>query len=296
MSEVSEEVRAATKPVIEERVYVGNVDYKATEEEVKELFKDLKVTEVEIPFKERTRNDETFKLHLGFAFVQFESKEEADKAIAEYNGKRLQRRNIFLKKAVPPPTEEERKVKNEAFKAKREELQKTRKQKKEEAAAAKKQAKEGAAGDNSDAKDESSKSKSPSSKAAPDGEKSKDTVFVTNLEYKVNAKVLSKVFEELKPKWIHVPVRRVHQKTPEGAPKRRPLNKGIAFVKFADEETQKRAVAEFNGKDVKGREMIVDFAVNSKVPEKGTDDTGDEENGENGDANGEDSVATENGN
>lgn len=33
----------ATKQVIEDRIYLGNVDYKATEEEVREFFKDLKV-------------------------------------------------------------------------------------------------------------------------------------------------------------------------------------------------------------------------------------------------------------
>lgn len=40
----AEEVQTATsKPVIEDRVYVGNVDYKVTEDELKDLFKDLKV-------------------------------------------------------------------------------------------------------------------------------------------------------------------------------------------------------------------------------------------------------------
>jgi RNA recognition motif-containing protein len=33
----------SVKPVIDERIYISNVDYKATEEELKELFKDLKV-------------------------------------------------------------------------------------------------------------------------------------------------------------------------------------------------------------------------------------------------------------
>jgi len=39
---MSEEVKTV-KPVIEDRVYIGNVDYKATEDELKELFKDLNV-------------------------------------------------------------------------------------------------------------------------------------------------------------------------------------------------------------------------------------------------------------
>lgn len=204
-------------------------------------------------------------MRLGFAFVQFENKEEADKAIADLNGTRLQRRNIFLKKAVPPPTEEEKQQKIEKYKAKQEEI----KQKREEQA--KKKEERGA-----------------SSKVAPEGEKSKDTIFVTNLDYKVNVKVLSKVFADLKPKWIHVPRRRFSKKPVEGAPRRAPLNKGIAFIKFGDEETQKRAVAEFNGKEVKGRELIVDYAVNSKIPEKGSDSEDAEV------ANGEETSAVEN--
>lgn len=32
-----------TKPVIEERIYIGNVDYKATEDDLRELFSELKV-------------------------------------------------------------------------------------------------------------------------------------------------------------------------------------------------------------------------------------------------------------
>lgn len=38
MSEVT-----SSKPVIEERIYISNVDYKATEEELKEFFENLKV-------------------------------------------------------------------------------------------------------------------------------------------------------------------------------------------------------------------------------------------------------------
>lgn len=34
---------AEAKPVIEERIYIGNVDYKANEDELKALFEGLKV-------------------------------------------------------------------------------------------------------------------------------------------------------------------------------------------------------------------------------------------------------------
>ena len=238
---MSTEESKVIKPLIEDRIYVGNVDFKATEEEVKELFKGLNVTDVEIPFKENTRGDKTYKRHLGFAFVQFGSKEDADKAIVDFNGQKFQRRNIFIRKAVPPPTEEEKKERVEAYRAKKEEIKKEREEKKAEA---KKKREEAAANGESTA-------------TIPDGTPSKDTIFITNLDYKVNVKTLSGLFKDLKPKWIHVPARRVpyNRRGGRGGNFRRPFNKGIAFVKFANEETQKKAVAEFNGKEINGREI-----------------------------------------
>lgn len=249
----------APKAVIEDRIYVGNVDFKASEEELKLFFEGLNVTEVDIPFKENVRGDKVFKRHLGFAFVQFETKEDADKALADYNGQKFQRRNIFIKKAVPPPTEEEKKVRVEAYRAKREALLADKVKKKAEAAAAKKEA-DGAA-PKSGAVDSSSDDKTPEGKA------SKDTIFVTNLNYDVTVKDLNVLFKDLKPKWIHVPARKVPLHVLKKNHGRR-KNKGIAFVKFSSEETQKQAVSEFNGKEINGREIIVDIAIDARTPKE----------------------------
>lgn len=258
----AEPVAAATtttnKPVIEERIYIGNVDFKATEEELKELFEDLKVTEVEIPFKEHTGSkNKTYKRHLGFAFVQFESKEEADKAIEQFNGKKFQRRIIFIKKAVPPPTEEEKKERIEAYKVKREAFLKEKEEKKAKAEAAKKEA---AASKTAKAANDEPKDK------VPEGKPSADTIFVTNLDYKVDVKTLNVLFKELKPKWIHVPTRRIPLHILKKKGRKTVFNKGIAFVKFTNEETQKKAVAEYNGKELNGREIIVDIAIDARIP------------------------------
>ncbi|KAI5958336.1 hypothetical protein KGF57_002692 [Candida theae] len=221
---MSEETKTV-KPVIEDRVYVGNVDYKATEDELKELFKDLNVTEVEIPFKEITRGERSFKRRLGFAFVQFASKEDADKAVADFNGHHFKRLNIFLRKAVPPATPEEKEAKAEAFRAK--------KQAREE-----KQARE-------DKKEKSN------GEGVTKTRTSVNTIFVTNLDYKVGVRTLKEEFAELNPVWVHIP-------------KNGRRSKGIAFVSFKDEETQKKAVEQFNNKDINGREIRVEIAVDSK--------------------------------
>lgn len=240
-----------TKPVIEERIYVGNVDFAATEEELKDFFTDLSVQSVEIPAKTITRGKKTFVKRLGFGFVQFETGEEADKAIESYNGKEFKGRNIYARKALPPATDEEKQKKTEAYYAKQKEL----KAKKAKAPVEKASVKE------KDRKQDAGK--------APEGAKSTDTVFITNLDYKVNVKALAHLFKEKKPKWIHVPARRVpYHLLKQNTDKPRPVfNKGIAFVKFDSEETQLQVIAEFNGTDLNGRTIIVETAVDRVVPE-----------------------------
>lgn len=246
-----------TKLVIEERVYVGNVDFTATEEELRDLFEGLKVLSVEIPSKTITRGKKTLVKRLGFGFVQFETKEDADKAIEKYNNTEFKSRHIYAKKALPPATEEEKQKKSEAYFAKQKELK-----------AKKTKAVEKPVEPASELAEPAEKKIQDAAKT-PEGTKSKDTVFITNLDYKANVKLLNHLFRELKPKWIHVPPRRVsYHVLKKFQAKQRPVfNKGIAFVKFADEETQLKAIAEFNGHEINGREIIVEAAVDREVDE-----------------------------
>lgn len=213
-----------------------------------------------------------------------------------------------MKKAVPPPTEEEKKQKIEAFRAKRAE-QKTKKseEKAEKAVSAKKteespvkeekpvkEAKES----NGEAKPKKSKKKAPKKVAngevatpettasteepkdkVPDGKPSADTIFITNLDYKVDVKTLNGLFKELKPKWIHVPTRRVpfHILKRQKSKGRTVFNKGIAFVKFSSEDLQKQAIADFNGKELNGREIIVDIAIDARIPKSEEEENAQEE-------------------
>lgn len=273
------------KTVIQDRIYIGNVDYKASEDELKELFEGYKVTEVDIPFKEITRgaNKPSYKKHLGFAFVQFDSADEADRAITEYNGKQFKERVIYVKKAVPPPTHEEKQKKIEAYKAKLAKKKEVAKAAKEATSTAKElkpeeesksTAKKTPAPKKKAEKPAKANGTNPEASAAedkaknspPEGIPSKDTVFITNLSYRVSIKDLNQLFKELNPVWIHIPKQRVPYSfvNKSKKPFRVAWNKGIAFVKLADEETQKRAIAEFNGKDLNGRPIIVDVAIDSR--------------------------------
>lgn len=236
--------------------------------------------EVDIPSKPVHRGKKVLEKHFGFAFVQFETKEDADRAIEEYNGKEFKGRSIYARKAVPPPTEEEKQKKIEAYKVKQEAI-------KAEKAAAKKAEIEVLKAANGEAKPpkapkkKKEKTEKPDTEARPEkkgpsgepripeGIKSTDTIFVTNLEYKVDVQALNTLFKDLRPKWVHVPSRKVPQHILQRQKKkgRAVYNKGIAFVKFASEEVQKQAVEEFNGRELNGRNIVVDIAVD-RVPKE----------------------------
>ncbi|KAF7998805.1 hypothetical protein HF325_006337 [Metschnikowia pulcherrima] len=250
-----------SNPVDPSRVYVGNVNYNATEDELKEFFQDFNAVSVEIPSKTITRGERTFERCLGFGFVQFENEADAESAINEINGKKFKLRQIYAKKALPPATEEEKEKKKERFLAKQAELKAKKREVEKQTADSKQIAqKEEPAQSFSAGK---SARKAPRASKTPDGKKSTDTIFVTNLDYKANLKSLSDLFKDLCPIWVNVPTKRVpfHVLKKFSASKKPIFNKGIAFVKFADEATQLRAVREFNGREVNGKNIVVEVAI-----------------------------------
>jgi cold-inducible RNA-binding protein len=78
------------------RLYVGNVSFKVTEDDVKELFSEAgEVVSVKL-----IKDAATGRLR-GFGFVEMASKEDAQKAISMLNGKTFMDRNIVVNEAKP---------------------------------------------------------------------------------------------------------------------------------------------------------------------------------------------------
>ena len=78
------------------RIYVGNLPYDTTEEELQQEFMAFgEVTSVSIP------SDKFSGRPKGFAFVEMGSKSEAEAAIAGLNGKALKERTIVVNEARP---------------------------------------------------------------------------------------------------------------------------------------------------------------------------------------------------
>ena len=85
------------------RIYVGNLSYEVTEDELRQAFgAHGQVTAVDII------KDKFSGQPKGFAFVEMADNEAAQRAIAELNGKNVDGREINVAEARPPREREQR--------------------------------------------------------------------------------------------------------------------------------------------------------------------------------------------
>ncbi|RPB05207.1 hypothetical protein L873DRAFT_1663750 [Choiromyces venosus 120613-1] len=80
------------------RLYIGNLAYATTEEQLKEFFEGFSIESTSIPTNPRTT------LAVGYAFVDVTTKEEAERAIAELSGKEVLERKVSVQLARKPGT------------------------------------------------------------------------------------------------------------------------------------------------------------------------------------------------
>jgi len=78
------------------KLFVGNISFQSTEDSLKSFFEQIgPVLSVKIIIDRATGRSK------GFAFVEMENDAEADRAIAELNGKELDGRTIVVNEARP---------------------------------------------------------------------------------------------------------------------------------------------------------------------------------------------------
>ena len=78
------------------RLYIGNLSYNATENDLRTLFEQAgSVTGCDVMLDRHTGRSK------GFAFVEMASQEDADKVIETYNGKDFQGRPLTVNEARP---------------------------------------------------------------------------------------------------------------------------------------------------------------------------------------------------
>ena len=77
-------------------IYVGNISRDVTETELKDAFAAFGMVQSASIIKEKYTGESR-----GFGFVEMPNKEEAEKAIAEMNGKDMKGRNLTANEAKP---------------------------------------------------------------------------------------------------------------------------------------------------------------------------------------------------
>jgi RNA recognition motif-containing protein len=88
---------------MEKKLYVGNISFKATEEDIRELFaRNGEVESVKIITDAHTGNPK------GFGFVEMANEEDAKKAIDGLNGTTFMERAITVAEAKPQQPREKR--------------------------------------------------------------------------------------------------------------------------------------------------------------------------------------------
>ncbi len=86
------------------KLYVGNLSYKVTEDDLKDLF-----SEFESVIEIKLITDRATGRSRGFGFVELSSSEEASKAINTLNKKTIQDRQIIVNEARPQRKDRSRK-------------------------------------------------------------------------------------------------------------------------------------------------------------------------------------------
>ena len=80
------------------KLYVGNLSYSVTEDELKQAFAAFgEVTSISIPIDKYSGRPK------GFGFIEMATKEQAEAAIAGLNGKPIKERTIMVAEARPRP-------------------------------------------------------------------------------------------------------------------------------------------------------------------------------------------------
>ena len=84
--------------IMSKNIYVGNLSFQATEEDLRELFAQAGTVETV-----RIITDQFTGRPRGFGFVEMATKEEAQKAVEMLNGRLFRDRNLVVDEARPQP-------------------------------------------------------------------------------------------------------------------------------------------------------------------------------------------------
>jgi len=246
------------------KVFVGNLAFKTTDENLKEAFQPAGKVEVANVIRRGHRS-------LGYGFVALDSADAVAKAVAELDKLTLDGRLINVEAAKPKDdltaerqdrTERPKRGRGGRRPASRRRLE----DEGEEGTAAASEQTAGAEQGDKAANDQDGSGRSQPRarrgsavrrrhRGPPSGEPSATTIFVSNLPYSMDDSGLRDIFKDYKVVSATVVTRF------GGA-----RSKGFGFVEFASEEDQKRALAKAEDFESEGRRLLVKVAMSGQRP------------------------------
>ncbi|KAI9751136.1 MAG: hypothetical protein M4579_006188 [Chaenotheca gracillima] len=280
------------------RLYIGNLAYATTDEELKEFFKGYLIESTSIPTNPRTNRP------VGYAFVDLSTPTEAERAIAELSGKEILERKVSVQLArKPEPAGEKGDAASggeggSGGEGRRRGGARGRGRARArggraarggrglngetdgptnvpgQAASLTGTTSEGLAGapgaegtTTIDGKENKPRVPRERKQRGPpeDGVPSKTKVMVANLPYDLREDKLKELFASYEPASAKIALRPIPRFMVKKLQARNEPRKGrgFGFVTLASEEMQQKAVNEMNGKEIEGREIAVKVAIDS---------------------------------
>lgn len=254
------------------KLYVGNVEYQTTKADIKNLFKDYDVKDIEIPTsKFKHRGIKNGFGTRGYVFVEFGDDVDLDAVMEKFTDSEFKGRQIYLRypKAKDDSSKEADGAASEEKKAESKKDSKKSKNSNVEKGVKKEKSTSSTKAEKSKPKPKKEeKEKIPFDQC----EKLTDTLYLRNLDFTLKAKDIKEFFikEGEKPEWATVPMMTIpphviKKLKAKGKPIEK-KNKGYAFVKLnlAEGETIDDKVTKFSQKSLNDRELLVSVAVDTR--------------------------------
>lgn len=277
------------------RLYIGNLAYATTEQELTDFFKGYLVESTSIPKNPRTDRP------VGYAFVDLSTPSEAERAITELSGKEILERKVSVQLArKPEPAGEKTEgAVSGGDAASGGEGGRRRQSGRGRGRGRGRGGRTARTGDRQEGaevpaegvlplqditnqvveeapKEDKKQPRAPRERRErgppADGIPSKNKVMVANLPYDLSEDKLKELFAAYEPSSAKIALRPIPRFMVKKLQARNEPRKGrgFGFVTLASEEKQLKAVAEMNGKEIEGREIAVKVAIDS--PDKTDED------------------------
>jgi len=282
------------------RIWVGNLAYKSSEQDLKDAFAGLQISDVSLP--------ERFGRRQGYAFVTFDKAEDVEKAVTEINGKELLGREMRVQKATSggPYTSENgehgdaaggetkkarskprkgtpRRTQDGGAEVHETEVEPTQAAESDSTRTPRrrrvppKTTDEGVSEEGDGSGERKKVARRAIRKGPPeDGTPSTTTIYVANIPFEYTDDKLKELFAAYNPTSAYIVPRQIPRfvirKLAERGEARK--GRGFGFVSFDEEASQKKAVEEMNGREVESRAISVKVAIDK--PPRDEKEAGDE--------------------